>query len=155
MWSGALDISHVLLSYSITVLTSPTTNILIATLKHTYLYLPAENALSSKDNSFWPQSDFLLEWGSRNPGMGAPSPSLLAGIAVAVEGGKGTGKETKCYTYVLILMISLNYVWLSLVMPWLSYFLSSGALKSLGLLLSYPTQYNITSIILIPTCTTT
>jgi len=38
MWSGALDSSHLLLSYHLTSLVSPITIILISALKHPYSY---------------------------------------------------------------------------------------------------------------------
>ena len=52
MWSGALDSSSVLQSYSIASLASPMTNILISTLKHTYIHIStsAEEVVSFPRN---------------------------------------------------------------------------------------------------------
>ena len=42
MWSGALDSSDLLLSYSTISLSSPMTNILISTLKHKFILILAQ-----------------------------------------------------------------------------------------------------------------
>ena len=48
MWSGALDSSDLLLSYLITSLSSPTTNMLISTLKFIiYTYAAYDNTLTA------------------------------------------------------------------------------------------------------------